>query len=182
MTRDVDLRQLRTAATNSVFRLEMLSAYDTASETDSLRAYLAGEPKISLTTSGWNDFIRAKVETGVAWTKVHVCRSPLSDYERWAFEWPCADTELAGQRLAILDLAEVIDPPALPDYDFWMYDETIVVRMVYDEAGRYLGNERLPDDCAAAHVVYRDAALAAATPYPEYWAAHPQYWRANWHR
>jgi hypothetical protein len=32
----------------------------------------------------------------------------------------------------------------------------------------------------AEHRRYRDAALAAAVPFPEYWAAHPQYWRENW--
>lgn len=162
-----------------MFRLEVLREYDSDRERDNIAAYLADEPKASF-TSDWNDFIRSKIEAGVVWNKVHVCRSPLTDYGRWAFEWPCADTEEAGQRLYVLDLAEVAEPPALPNYDYWMYDESVVVRMIYDEAGRYLGNERLPDADVAAHVAYRNAAIAAATNYPDYWASHPRFWRENW--
>jgi hypothetical protein len=175
LTTKNDLKQLRMGATNSVFRFEVLRAYGSALELESLRAYLAGEPKIRLNQTGWNDFVRSRVDAGVIWNKAHVCRSPLTDYERWSFEWPCADTEEAGQRLYILDLAEVAESPALPEYDYWMYDESIVIRMRYDEEGRYQGNERLPDAEVAAHVAYRDAAIAAATRYPDYWAAHSRF-------
>ncbi|MFC6088918.1 DUF6879 family protein [Saccharothrix lopnurensis] len=129
--------------------------------------------------SGWNDFIRAKVADGVRRDEVHVCRGPLTDHERWALERPCADTERAGQRLYVLDLAEVAEPPELPDYDYWMYDESAVVRMLYDEDGKHPGHERLPDAEVAAHVAHRNAAVAAATSCPEYRATHPVYWREN---
>ena len=145
---------MRTRATRSVFRLETRRRYSNPSERESPEACPAGEPEVGLDDSGWNDFIRAKVADGVRWDEVHVCRGPLTDHERWALESPCADTERAGRRLYVLDLAEVAEPPGLPDYDYWTHDESSVVRMLYDEDGKHPGNERLPDVEVAAHPVY----------------------------
>ncbi len=81
----------------------------------------------------------------------------------------------------MLDLADTADPPKLPGYDWWMLDERVVLRFHYDTDGAFLGADPLEDPAELAdHRRYRDAALAAAVPFPEYWAAHPQYWRENW--
>jgi hypothetical protein len=62
-----------------------------------------------------------------------------------------------------------------------MFDERMVLRFHYDEKGAFLGADPVEDPGQVAeHVRYRDAALAAAVPFPHYWAAHPQYWRENW--
>jgi len=61
--------------------------------------------------------------------------------------------------------------------------EQVVLRFHYDDVGQFLGADPIDDPGQVAeHARYRDAALAAAVPFPEYWAAHPQYWRENWLR
>lgn len=64
-----------------------------------------------------------------------------------------------------------------------MLDEQAVLRFHYDAGGAFLGADALEDPGDVAnHKGYRDAALAAAVPFPPYWAAHRQYWRENWLR
>lgn len=44
--------------------------------------------------------------------------------------------------------------------------------MRYDEAGKYLGSEVLPPERTAEFARHRDAALAHAEPFTEWWAAY----------
>jgi hypothetical protein len=164
------------------FRLEALPAYAVEVESAGLSAYLAGEPfQKSEAGQAFNDYIRAQVEAGVTWHRVRVVRGPLTDYERWECEWGYTVSEEFGHRTFILDLSETPNPPKLPDYDWWMLDERAVLRFHYDASGAFLGADPLEDaGQLAEHRRYRDAALAAAVPFPDYWAAHPQYWRENW--
>jgi|HubBroStandDraft_1064217.scaffolds.fasta_scaffold06287_3 hypothetical protein len=170
------------AISREAFRLEALAAYAVASESAGLRAYLAGEPfQKSAAGQAFKDYVRSQVEAGIRWHRVRVVRGPLSDYERWECEWGYTVNEQLGYRTFVLDLAEAADPPRLPDYDWWMLDERVVLRFHYDENGAFAGADALDDPGEiAGHRRYRDAALAAAVPFPAYWAAHPQYWRQNW--
>jgi len=166
------------------FRLEALSSYAVSSESAGMRAYLAGEPyEKSDAGQAFKEYVRGQVESGVRWHRVRVVSGPLSDYERWEFEWGYTVNEQIGYPTFVLDLSEAADPPALPGYDWWMLDEQVVLRFHYDNNGAFVGADALgaPDELAE-HQRFRDAALAAAIPFPQYWAAHPQYWRQNWLR
>ena len=164
------------------FRLEALPAYAVDAESAGLSAYLAAEPfQKSDAGQAFNEFIRDQVEAGVTWHRVRVVRGPLTDYERWECEWGYAVSEEFGHRTFILDLSETVNPPGRPGYDWWMLDERVVLRFHYDDRGAFLGADALEDaGQLAEHRRYRDAALAAAVPFPAYWSAHPQYWRENW--
>lgn len=166
------------------FRLEALPAYAVSSESSSLHAYLAGEPyQRSQAGQAFKEFIRSQVDAGITWRRVRVVRGPLSDYERWECEWGYAVNEELGYPTFMLDLTETPRSPILPDYDWWMLDERVVLRFHYDGNGSFLGADLLEErDQVADHRRWRDDALAAAVPFPQYWAAHPQYWRENWLR
>jgi hypothetical protein len=166
------------------FRLEALPAYAVSSESSALRAYLAGEPyQKSQAGHAFKEFIRGQVEAGIIWHRVRVVRGPLSDYERWECEWGFTVNEELGYPTFILDLTETPFSPGLPDYDWWMLDERIVLRFHYDSSGVFLGADLIDEpDQVAEHRRWRDDALAVAVPFPQYWAAHPQYWRENWLR
>ena len=172
------------AIRREAFRLESLPAYAVSSESASLRAYLAGEPyQRSDAGQAFKDYVRSQVEAGVRWHRVRVVRGPLSDYERWECEWGYTANEQLGYPTFVLDLSEAADPPELPGYDWWLLDEQIVLRFHYDGDGAFAGADVLDDPGEVAeHRGHRDAALAAATPFPQYWAAHPRYWRENWLR
>jgi hypothetical protein len=51
-----------------------------------------------------------------------------------------------------------------------MFDESSVVSMRYDDAGKFLGADVEPD--AAAWIKRRDTALASAVPFREWWEQH----------
>ncbi|WP_439677115.1 DUF6879 family protein [Embleya sp. MST-111070] len=163
------------------FRLEALSAYAVPVETPRFRSYLAGEPyDPEAEPAAWYDYIRERTAAGVTFRKVRMLKGPLSEYERWECEWSYTATERVGQRTHVIDLAEMTAPDELPSYDWWMFDRASVVRMHYGDGGEFIGAERLGDEVVLRHVRWRDEAVAAAVSFPDYWDAHPQYWRQNW--
>lgn len=164
------------------FRLEALRSYAVDMEQPRIRAYLAGEPLDSMPEpKAWYEEIQRRTDEGVLFRKIRVVHGPLTKYERWECEWGYTGSARHGQRTFIIDLAEVAGPARLPGYDWWMFDERVVLRFHYADDGRFLGADPIEDPGqVAAHVRHRDEALAAAVPFPEYWAAHPQYWRESW--
>jgi hypothetical protein len=103
-------------------------------------------------------------------------RSPLSPYLRYECEWGYAYNVTVGEDIRILDLAEHSRPSALVDEDFWLMDNTTVVKMHY-QAGRFVGAYVPPNAVLPRYRAARVAAWQAAVPFGEYWEAHPQYWR-----
>jgi hypothetical protein len=171
MLSEADLDPFFDAIRREAFRLEALPEYAVPVESAGLRAYLSGEPfQKSEAGQAFNEYIRGQVDAGVTWHRVRVVRSPLTEYERWECEWVYTLSEQVGHHTFVLDLAETPGPPPLP-------------RFHYDDEGRFLGADPIKaPEHVAEHVRYRDAALAAAVPFPRYWAAHPQFWRENWLR
>lgn len=181
MLSEAELDPFFDSTKRDLFRLECLSTYDVEVESPRLSSYLAGEPYDPAgEPTAWYDEIQGWTDAGIAFRKVRIVRSPLNRYLCFECEWSYTATERHGQRTYILDLAEVERPPELPDYDYWMFDEQVVLRFRYDDAGQFVGAERLPDSEVAKHVAYRDAALRAAVAFPAYWERHPEYWRENW--
>ncbi len=111
--------------------------------------------------------------------RVHVLRSPLTDYLRYECEWGYAYTSQAGEEIYILDLAEIPRPGGLINEDFWLLDGEHVLVMRYDSEGRLLGGVPLDAADTPRYRRCRDAALAQAQPFGRYWAEHPQFWREN---
>lgn len=184
MLTEAELDPYFDAVRREAFRVESLPAYAVASESAGLRAYLAGEPyAISDAGLAFKHYVRGQVESGIKWHRVRVVRGPLTDYERWECEWGYTANEQFGYPTFVLDLSDAAEPPDLPGYDWWMLDEQVVLRFHYDAQGSFAGADALTDAAdLAEHLRYRDAALAAAAPFPHYWAAHRQYWRENWLR
>jgi len=182
MLNEADLDPFFDTIRREAFRVEALPAYAVPVESAGLGAYLAGKPfQKSDAGQQFNEFVRSQVEAGVTWHRVRVMRGPLSDYERWECEWGYAQSEHLGHHTFILDLAEIADPPELPGYDWWMFDERVVLLFHYDDDGQFIGADPINEPGQVAeHVRFRDTALAAAVPFPAYWDAHPQYWRENW--
>ena len=74
---------------------------------------------------------------------------------------------IPDEDIRILDLTSQPNP-GLPSQDFWLFDETSVVRMDYDDQGVQLGRELLEDTDPAPYVEWQRLALAHARPYAEY--------------
>jgi len=165
--------------TRSAFRLETLDAYEVESDGADVARYLAGEPEPDPSRKQpWLDELAAERRAGKIRSRVHVLRTPLCDYLRYECEWGYAPNAAAGESIRILDLSSVTRPPKLVDEDFWLLDDTHVLRMIYDDAGHFLGAELATD--AAPYRTARAVSVAASEDFVRWWARHPQYWRANW--
>jgi hypothetical protein len=164
-----------------LFRLETLDRYRSASDGRDVDRYLSGEPapdperKERVLAQ-----LRRERADGMLRQRVHVLRSPIGPYLRYECEWGYAYNADAGEDIRILDLAERDRPAALDvDHDFWLIDDATVVRMYYDQDGRFAGAEVLDDSELPRYRAVRDAALAAAEPFTSYWQRHPEYHQAN---
>ena len=167
--------------TRHAFRLETLAVYDVPSDGEDVERYLRGEPGPDPARKGpWLERLRRERREGKRRQRVHVVRSPLSDYLRYECEWGYLPNVAAGEEVWILDLAERPAPAGLVDHDFWLLDDEHVVRMHYDDQGRFIGAEVLDAEQLPRYQRARDLAVAAAEPFLDYWRRHPEYHRANW--
>lgn len=181
MLSETELDELWDGLGSEAFRLETLDSYSVPHEADVVRRYFAGEPYDETDFArGWADYVAGMTARGVTYHRVHVVHSPLSDYQRYECEWGYARYTQRGERAYILDTAEVTRPGEIPGYDFWLLDDTHVIRMHYDDDGAFTGAELLPAAALEQHRRARDAAIAAATPFETWWAAHPQFHREHW--
>ncbi|MFI1951241.1 DUF6879 family protein [Streptomyces xinghaiensis] len=148
----------------TAFRLETLSVYDVEDEREEFAAFLAGEPM----PPEWSDnpWVRSITDLGKSVSRVHVLRSPLTDYLRYELAaYPGNIT--AGEEIGIIDLAQrTVD--GLPDHDFWLFDDARVYRMHYTPAGRFVGAELLPAHRLSEYRRYRDIARAHAVAFADY--------------
>jgi hypothetical protein len=99
--------------------------------------------------------------------RVHAVTPPLSEYLQFETTWYYPHSTAAGEDIRILDLARTPDP-GLPGFDFWLFDETDVVAMLYESDGTQIGRWLLEDAEPAQFVRYRDLALSAAVALADY--------------
>jgi hypothetical protein len=161
-----------------LFRLETLDFYDVSGDREPYADYVAGVPDSgAVRKAAWMDVIRGEVARGAHTYRVHVVRSPLTDYLRFEFEWGYVYNAQAGEHIRILDLAEQAVPADLIDEDFWLIDDEQVLQMIYDSDHDYVGANLAPDSELEKYLKASKAAWEAAVPFEEYWQAHPRYWR-----
>ena len=152
--------------TREAFRLETLPTYAVASEDDELRAFLATGRLVIPDDDPWLVRVRHFRATGRWIGRVHVVRHPLTDYLRYEFA-VYAHTVQAGEDVRILDLTGHGDPD-LPAQDFWLFDDSRVVRMDYDADGHQLGRELLTEIDPAQYVTWKQRALELSVPFLDY--------------
>jgi hypothetical protein len=158
------------------FRLETLDVYNVGEDNEVaryLRGELAPDPEDQ---EPWLATLRAERAAGKMRQRVHVLRGPLTSYLRYECEWGYLPNTAAGEDVRILDLAERPRPAGLDvDHDFWLLDDSDVLRMHYDAGGGFLGAEILGEEMLPRYLAARDAALGAAEPFASYWRRHPEY-------
>ncbi|HET7012341.1 MAG TPA: hypothetical protein VFI65_00415 [Streptosporangiaceae bacterium] len=170
-----ELGDLLDQARAELFRLEVLDSYDVATDGGDFARYVAGEQGPDMARKGpWLDRLRQDAARGLHNSRVHVVRSPLSDYLRYEMEWGYAPNAAAGEDIRILDLAEVSEPTGLTEHDFWLVDDHQAVVMHYDDAGHFEGASLAPGAELGRYQHAARAAWQAAVPFSRYWAAHPQ--------
>ncbi|WP_395298560.1 DUF6879 family protein [Kitasatospora hibisci] len=168
MLKGQDFGRLFETFERTAFRLETLAVYDVDEEREEFADFLAG--KGLPPDCADNPWVRSMTSLGKQVARVHVLRSPLSDYLRYELAAYPGNIK-AGESIGIIDTArqEVL---GLPDHDFWLFDDSCVYQMRYTKAGRFIGAELLTDDRLNEYQRYRDIALANPVPFEEFTASH----------
>jgi hypothetical protein len=152
----------------SAFRLELRQVYTMPGEAEELRRFRGGEQPPPGYHYGWLDTVAGARQAGKTMRRVRVVQRPLTDYTRYEFAWGFAYNVQAGEDIRVLDLTGR-PGPALPDHDFWLFDESTVVKLLYRADGTQIGRELAEDPDLAAYLGWRDAAWDAAVPFRDYW-------------
>lgn len=117
-------------------------------------------------TNPWLARIQAAVARGYRWYRVHILDQPLSDYTRYEL-WGYRANQAAGEEIYLADRETHADLQQLRE-DFWLIDNTIAIRMIYDDEGRSLRSERVPEP--GRYREMREIALRHAGSLDEYLA------------
>jgi len=153
---------------SSAFRLELRQVYTMPGEQDELARFRAGGKPPAGYHYGWLDTVAEARRQGKVMRRVRVVYRPLTDYTEYEFTWGFAWNVAAGEDIRVLDMTGR-DEPSLPDHDFWLFDETTVVQLLYRPDGTQIGRELLHDPDLNAYLGWRDAAWKPAIPFRDYW-------------
>jgi hypothetical protein len=152
----------------SAFRLETLPVYSVPQEEEWFAEWRrSGKlPELTPDNDSWLKLVTEARRAGKQLQRVHLVTPPLSDYLRFelATQIPSVD---CGEDCRIVEAAHV-QPTVSQLYDYWLMDDTIVIRLRYDEDGRFLGTEQIED--VVLYRRHRDMVLAHSVRLKEYLA------------
>lgn len=146
--------------TRSAWRFETQPVYTMPDEQPGLARFLAGKPMPDNHNADWHEEIRRWVAAGKSIGRVRTVRQPLTDYQRYQLAWGIPGNINAGEDIRILDLTD--DDLGLPDQDFWMFDESIVVHLNFNPDGTLLNVDQVENPELGQYLRWRDTALKRA--------------------
>jgi hypothetical protein len=130
----VEFQRLFSSYKSSAFRLETLQTYAVSYEDKPFQDFLAGKKRYTDSEHiGWVNLIRANIMAGKTMSRVHLIQEPLTDYLKFEILWPYRDNVDAGDDIRLVVLKQGEWPTNLPKKDFWLFDESLVADMKYDE-------------------------------------------------
>lgn len=153
---------------SSAFRLELRQVYTMPGEADELQRFRVGEQPPAGYHYKWLDTVAEAQQAGKTMRRVRVVERPLTDYTEYEFAWGFAYNVEAGEDIRILDLTGR-PPRDLPDHDFWLFDESTVVKLMYRPDGTQIGRELVEAPDLGAYLGWRDATWRDAVPFRDYW-------------
>lgn len=150
---------------SEAWRLEVQPTYTMPKESDSFARFLRGETKPESHNIRWHERVKGYRADGKYIGRVRIVRQPLTDYQRYQFAWGIPGNIAAGEDIRVLDLTE--SDLEIPDFDFWLFDETRIVRLNYRPDGTQINRELVDED----PIVYREwkrIAIEASVPFSTY--------------
>lgn len=160
--------QLFATFQKTAFRLETLPQYLVDEEVDAFDAYLHGGARPTDLNSGWINLVTEAASAGKSISRVHAMGEVLTPYLRFELQWFYPYNLQAGEEIRIFQAA---DPKAafsdLPYCDFWLFDDSTVVRMDYDDEGRFLRPVDVSDGLERYRQA-RDIAVRSSQPLEDF--------------
>ncbi|GLZ34228.1 hypothetical protein Lesp02_64150 [Lentzea sp. NBRC 105346] len=154
--------------TRSAFRLETRQIYNMPNEQENFNKFLRGEPYDDMKYStDWRNLVSANIAAGKTMQRAKLVRRPYTDYTRWLLTIGVPRNTKAGEDYRIVDITDrELD---LPDLDFWLFDESTVLLLHFNDDNTLRDREVLenPPDLAK-YLAWRDYALEHSVPFSEY--------------
>jgi hypothetical protein len=103
----------------------------------------------------WLSMIRTATAEGRQFSRVRVVSMPLTDYSRFGVF--CSQyTHEAGEYIRYLTRDQ---SRGLPDYDYWLFDSRLLIKMHFDAEEHFLGGEVIENPAVIVqHGYWREAA------------------------
>jgi hypothetical protein len=161
-----DLGRLFESFVSSAFRLECLEEYAVTEDEEraAFRYFKDGWPLPPFWENerAWLETVRQAKRRGATMQRVRMVYGPLSDYQRFEFAWSYPYNEGAGEQIFVMEHGPTALEPLRNLHDFWLFDDATVVRLIYDDDGKFVGLESVEN--AELYCRIRDLALANAVP------------------
>ena len=151
----------------SSVHLETRDAYGTAVELPHMARWVKGEPDDLVWLQDWCDAVHEHVVAGRTVRRARVVSEPLSDYQRWSHSI-APPMIAAGEDIRWVP-RRVVSSVAMPGNDFYLFDDHLVVFLLY--AGNGLAVDRLastdPADIQLCRSAF-DVVWRLSIPHSEY--------------
>lgn len=163
-----EFNDLFTRFRHEALHLEMRDAYGTAVELPHLAKWLAGEPDEDTSwLEPWFDTVRAGTRSGKVFRRARIVSEPVSDYQRWVLKDTHRYVE-AGEDIRWVP-RRLVSTVALPGNDFWLFDDELVIFILFSGNGLVVDQVKTTDSaaitlCRAAF----DAVWKLAIPHRDY--------------
>lgn len=123
--------------------LEMRDAYGTEVELPYMAKWAAGEQDNLSWLDEWCATLRRYVAQGATVRRARVVSEPLSDYQRWSYSI-AGPMVSAGEDIRWIPRA-LVSSTAFPGNDFYLFDDRLVVFLLYAGSGLNAGMEASTD-------------------------------------
>jgi hypothetical protein len=150
----------------TAFRWECQGTYREPSENGPIQAWREGRVDEEYAHRPWLGEIRQVRAQGRLWQRVRMLTEPVSEYLRWMLDTTHLNIE-AGEDIRWLAESRAHEL-RMPDYDFYLLDDTRVLRLHFSEHG-VAGADTMTDPHEVTqHRRWRGLAWDAAIPHYEY--------------
>lgn len=128
----------------SAKRLESLPIYKIEnSEWEEYQRYIEGIPEYYFEPSNWYKNVKSHTDSGGVVERIRVIPEKLNTYIAFEFETGYVPHSLAGETILTIDNKTYLETPLTTAKmgDFWIFDESNVLFLEYDEEGRFIKSE-----------------------------------------
>jgi hypothetical protein len=165
-----DFFEFVTSYRYTAFRLEVRDRYNTPSEVEPVRRFLAGEPDDDAWMDDWTGMVLRRTLAGQRMERVRIVTEPWSDYTRFGLHLARLNVA-AGEEIRYLEREEA-SQLELPRHDFWLIDSRMVGILRFGNDDVLLGAEIVDDPAVVVeHCQYREIAQHHAVPRAAYIAS-----------
>ncbi|WP_084210818.1 DUF6879 family protein [Pseudonocardia acaciae] len=140
------LASLFSSFRQEALHLEMRDSYGTSAEIPHFARWQAGEPDDTEWLQPWFDTVRDASRAGKVFRRARIISEPISEYQQWVLK----DSHLyveAGEDIRWVPRARV-STIALPGNDFWLFDNEIVVFLIFAAGGLVVDRQKTRDPYA----------------------------------